>query len=264
MQKEGLTPLSEVNKASDRVAIRLSLPAWLQSDSIGIHLPRVHRAMSWGGIRNVTFQGVSETRSAYAIPQSVMRDGAATAAIAKSQTMADDISNTLLTGRMTIRNAQRANVHIRVYLEKLREKIDREKGTIRNPEDWTKEFDATMRNGIRRGGLKHLFTGFENSQRGLSFIANIGTGAIGTGLLLSFHERYNPLGTDAFNKAIVAQLCNLIMFNATGSLSDGFEKNGRGYRINLFPGFELDRALALLASTRQSQPFIKPLDSHSK
>ncbi|MEK7577239.1 MAG: hypothetical protein AAB492_01300, partial [Patescibacteria group bacterium] len=52
--------------------------------------------------------------------------------------------------------------------------------------------------------------------------------------------------------------------NATGSLSDGFEKNGRGYRINLFPGFELDRALALLASTRQSQPFIKPLDSHSK
>ena len=257
MRKEGLTPIREVNRVSDRLEVKLKFPSWLDSEAIGFNLPRVHRAMSWGGIRHLVFQGISESKSGYALPTSVARDGSATASVVRTRSITDDLSSTLFPGRMPIRNSQWANLHLRVNLEELREKIDGDKAAIRNPENWTKELDARLRAGIRKGGLKHLLTGLDTSERGLSFVANFGTAVIGIGLLRSLRERYNPLGTSSFKYAVLAQLCTLFMFNVAGVHSDGLEKKGTGYRMNLLPGFELDRALLLLSSTRQSKPLIK-------
>lgn len=269
-----LIPIKEAgNTPPNRVRFNVSLPEWLESERIGIDLRRTQRLMNLGGISHVRVGLLKDPENSVVIPTvvGIAPDGSAYAGklSAKTKVQYYGCNQSDTRGKPLIQNASWVDLDILVDMEAMKNRIGDREQELRAPESWTPHFDRALKEGIRKTGTKHLLKGHTGLTTLTAIYINLFDGVLSSananyinpidGLIRGSYTPYKPTPTTL----AAAFSTNFIFYNLVGvAYSNGKVRDGAGYRVSLFPGYEIDRALALQILGRTST-LVKPMDTEN-
>lgn len=260
-----LTPISRVHEESDRIRVAIPFPSWVESHRIGMDVSRTERLMNWGGISSLQVIGDPDGQRTAVMPITVgsTRSGARFAGMgaAKESTSLESLqSNMDGNHRWAFRNAEWTSTKITLNLPEMQRMIDEKKGSLRKPESWTPNIDKALRRGIRKSGTEHLLTHFTPSQVLLNLWINVNNSLLSSAHLsiYDFLARAQPRVPD-IRSLIFDTVFNFTFWSTMESFRYGIDTGkGTGYRISLFPGWEIDRAAGLQVLSR-TQKLVRPI-----
>ena len=259
MNTETLTPLSDVYHRSQRLRVDIPFPSWVETEQIGINLPKTERLMNVGGMKHVRIVGETNGEKTIAMPTGIgiAPDGSRYAGMmgAKESAKTLSLESSLNPKRPILKNAEWTSTTIRLNLEEIQRQIEDKRMNLRKADSWTPYLDGALRWGIRKAGSEHLLTNFTWSQKCFFFFVNIhNTVLLSSNLdILSILEKIPPkiphvteiLFWTGVN-AVFVSLFEPIIFGRE-------DKTGSGYRISLIPGYEIDRAVVLQVLSRTNK-----------
>jgi len=258
MSSEALTPISETYFRSERIRINLPFPSWVDVENIGIDLPKTVRLMNIGGINHLKLAGETNEERTTTMPMGVglNPDGSRLAGMGIAQEKVKSFSLETEVGkrRHTFRNSEWAAATIHLNLEEVQRKIDEKKGDLRKAETWTPHINEVLRSGIRKAGTEHLLTRFTSFQKFFIFLSSNNTFLSASQLsIIDILVRNQPKIPDA--ETLIFDLSfNFIIWTMLESALRGRDiGKGTGYRISLFPGYEIDRAAILQVMSRTNK-----------
>ena len=257
MNTETLTPLPEIYFRSPRIRVNLPFPSWVETDNVGINIPRTERLMNLGGIRHIRFVGDVDGEHTTAVPVSVglNTDGSQIAGMGslresvKMQTLEQDGAPS---HRSSFRNSEWTSATIRINLNEIQRQIHDQNKNLRNAASWTPYLDKSLRWGIRKAGNEHLLTNFTARQKIMLFLINIHNNLLFS-CNLSIPDILARDVPTLPNPGIIL-LCtgfNLFFWALPERMLRGKDDgSGSGYRFSSFPGYEIDRAAVLQVLSR--------------
>ena len=134
----------------------------------------------------------------------------------------------------------------------MQRKIEEKRGNLRKADSWTPYLDNVLRSGVRQAGTEHLLTNFTGVQKAFIFLVDI-HGTLLTSFNLSIFDIVAGLKPTVptadmllFNVSFVFLLWTFIESARRGRESS----SGSGYRVSIFPGYEIDRAVILQVLSR--------------
>ena len=257
MNAETLTPMSEIYFMSSRIRVTLPFPSWVETDKVGVNIPRTERLMNLGGIRHIRFVGDVDGEHTSAVPVSVglNTDGSQIAGMGslresvKMQTLERDGAPDR---RASFRNAEWTSATIRVNLNEIQRRIHDQNKNLRNAASWTPYLDKSLRWGIRKAGSEHVLTNFTAPQKIMSFLINIHNNLL-MSTNLTIHDILSKHVPTLPNPGylLFCTAANFALFSMLESVLHGKDDgSGSGYRLSLFPGYEIDRAAVLQVLSR--------------
>lgn len=266
--KDRLTPISDVWWKSNRMKLNIPFPPWVEDESIGVDLERTKRLMNLGGIRFTRVDLLKDGDKTASMPTTVgiAPDGSAYAGkIAASERVptyeydqyADD-------SRVLLQNALWTNLQISLNLEEMKDRITDGGNNVREAESWTPHLDTALREGIRKGGTNHLLRGhnklsvfmalYINVHNILMDAANINLFDVLAGSKPKIPTAGDLLIETGIEFVVWSLIASLLIYGKEN------KKEGSGYRISLFPGYEIDRAVVLQLLSR-TLPLVETIDS---
>lgn len=267
MSSEVLTPISEIAYRSKRVRMHVPFPSWVDTENIGINLLKTERLMNLGGIKHIRVVGdvIGERTSSMPVSIGTAPDGSQYAGMggAKEKTKSLSLDSGVEGDRHVFRNSEWTASVMHFNIEEIQRRIEEKKGNLRKADSWAPYLDSTLRWGIRKAGTEHLLTHFTTLQKAFShFYININTGILHASNLSIEHiiarsqPRIPSLGTLLFLYTV-----NFIVWTGLSSFVRGIEdKSGKGYRLSIFPGYEIDRAAVLQVLSRTNK-LVKTISS---
>ena len=231
-KKHELVPLSQAN--TDRIRSTVELPFKLE-DKVGLNVDRLHTLLQLGGTQSlrITSNPDGETSWTSFSVIGVNGDGSAAAGGVKTK-MIPTFTNSVdrMPGSLLTKQALWQNMRVSFNVKELQKRILGGDGDVRQPTRWTKEIDRGLRTSVMQTGERNLLSfGYDSLDKlRNSLWYTFGAVAAATG---------GAAGVIPY--AIVSIPLNL----ALESFRWGVEGPGRGFRLSLFRGWELDRWLAL-------------------
>lgn len=256
MNKENYIPVDQANLDSNRVRVNIPFPGWVETDRIGIDLTRTHKLMDLGGIASVQLRS-SEDAAANSVPMIVgmAPDGSGYAGRAGRKTYTPESSSDfdLRSQNMFYHNYDWANVDIKLNKKVIEQKINNAKGNLRKAESWAPYMDRALKKGMLESGTRHLLVNLKPSQVFWAVFVNMNPAFDAVRMMVS-HFKPSTVETYVFIAAF-----NVVWFNLMNcTFRSGIGRNGSGYRINLIPGYEIDRAF-LFQILARTAPLIAPI-----
>ncbi len=258
MNAEILTPLPEVHYRSQRIRVHIPFPSWVDTNNMGINLTSTERLMNIGGIKHVRIVGDVNGERTSSMPASlgVAPDGSQYAGMAgaKETVKLNSLESQGDNRHYILKNAEWASTTVQINLEEVQRQIAEKKGNLRRADSWVPYLDRTLRWGIRKAGSEHLLTHFTRYQKIMFFLVNIHNNLLMASSLSIFDllTRKQPVIPTAGD--LLTWTCfNMIIWPILESITYGLERGGSGYRLSIFPGYEIDRALVLQVLSRTNK-----------
>jgi hypothetical protein len=267
MSAEYLTSLPEVCYRSERVRLDIPFPSWVETENIGVNLPKTERLMNIGGIKHLRVVGEVNGERTVSMPQSigVAPDGSKYAGMlgAKEASKSMSLESNIQKTGMIFRNAEWTSTVLHLNLEEIQRQIEEKKGNLRKADSWTPHLDNALRQGVRQAGNEYLLTHFSGIQKFFIIWSNLSI-AFGSSTILGTVTESKPI-----IPAVVSLSFNVMLSFALWTLAESFfygrenGKEGSGYRVSLFPGYEIDRA-AILQVLSRTNKLVKPITPKNK
>ncbi len=253
--ESGFVPLPKVEQEQpeDNIHILLNLPGYVDQDRIGVNLTGIANLCDLGGIRPLRVFGKTGEETSHVIPEivGINSDGSAMASkkIAKV---------TVPTFEMRLRNSSWRNrwiaerwirLNINMNVDEIGQRVSEQSGGVHSAKNWATELDRGFKTPIRTAGNQNLLHDLEFGDK----IHLVGTGGY-TILALLVSEIFRP-----DSRLFYAAGC--VIINTVPSFIES--RINPGYRFSLFPGFQVDRAIAL-GITSRTRNLIKDLNSEKK
>lgn len=255
--RERLTPINEVWLRSERIRFNVHFPPWFDEEGIGIDLKRIERLINVGGINHVRVDVQKNKESLASLPiiVGVASDGSAYAGMVSTTKKVPTYEyHRYPEGKIAFfQNSAWTALQISLNLEEIRRKIEEERGSLKRVESWTPHLDEALRKSVRNAGTNHLLGGHTPFRLLSAVWVNIHDSlmdAADISLYEAISGRFNPhiprAGELAFEMSLSFAIWTLV-----GAVTCGLERGkGRGYRLSLFPGYEIDRAILLQILSR--------------
>jgi len=266
MSAEVLTSLPEVYYRSERVRMQIPFPSWVDTEKMGVNLLKTERLMNIGGIKHIRVVGDVNGERTVSMPVSlgIAPDGSQYAGMigAKETTKSLSLESKAEGGRLTFRNAEWTTAVVHLNLEEIQRQIDEKKGNLRKADSWIPYLDSALRWGIRKAGTEHLLSHFTTWQKVFIFWVNINSGVLQASKIGVFDiiARLQP-HAPSLEYLLINYSLNFVIWTGLESFLYGFEdKSGKGYRLSIFPGYEIDRATILQVLSRTNK-LVKPITS---
>jgi hypothetical protein len=242
--ESGFVPLPKVEQEQpeDRIKIVLNLPGYVDQDRIGVNLTGISKLCDLGGIRQLVVLGKTDEETSHVISEvsGMNSDGSAVA----SKKMARVTVPTFEAS--THDNSSRSNwmaerwisLGINLNVDEIGLHVSEEKGGVHAVENWTRELDKGVRVPIRRAGNQNLLHGLR-----------LGDTMAILNIALAATNIFQMLDVSPLSAALV--LAYAEGFKAVEEFFvQRFPDRYPDHRFSLFPGFQLDRAIALGVTSR--------------
>jgi hypothetical protein len=258
--ESGFVPLPKVEQEQpeDRIRITLNLPGYVDQDRIGVNLTGISKLCRLGGIRQLVVLGKTDEETSHVIPEvsGMNSDGSAMA----SKKMA---KVTVPTFESSVHDYSRRNkwigdrwitLNVNMNVDEIGLRVSENEGGVHSPKNWARELDKGLRTPIRKAGDQNLLHDLESSDKNGYFVMAY-SAAIAIPLTIS-------LARGTFNPEL-----GLVYLLATIAGNRLREKiltlKDQDHRFALFPGFQVDRAIAL-GITSRTRNLIKDLSPEKK
>lgn len=261
MNHEVLTPITEAYRNSERIRFNVPLPGWVDTDKIGINIFKTERLMHMGGIKKLLIAKSANDDETTSMPVTlgIAPDGSAYAGRvgAKEKTPAFESESEGANRSFVTQNHSWTNLKISLNLHEIESRLLKSNANLRQAESWTKPLDEIVRTGIRQAGTKHLLT-LNPAQKFWALFINLSSPLIDLPRYVSMGDP-QKIALQIARSVAINFLIWSIMQKGFGLLIDPKYY----YRISLFPGYEIDRALILQLMAR-SIPLIAPIKPAAK
>lgn len=249
---------------TDRIDIHIPLPTWVDTDHIGVDLYKMTGLLNVGGIQSlrITVQESSEKSKAIPVATSVNPDGSSTAGMSSVSTRVDEFETSLdpYSNQPFIRNAVWAQGNIAINMDEVKQKVLESPQNIREADSWVSHLNRVITGGIRKIATHHLLQSHDIKQKIMVFCVcgdGIILDSLGIGLSKFLSNKINP-HFPKVEEVVANAVWEFCFWSLWSTFFYGFENNGKGYRLSLIPGYELDRALAIQLLTR-TMPLVKSI-----
>lgn len=240
-------PLNEVHMSTNRMRADVEFPEWLDGQ-VTIDVDRARRLLNLGGIRHLRIESVAPNSEH--VMHGIAGFGVDGSAVA-GQTVVREDSESLERKEFAevgslFQNASWIDIATKVNLTKIKDRITDRGGNLRNADTWAIGVDNHVRSCVRRLGTRHLLL-----EPQPDFIVHL--------------HRYLSVGNLGLRVVDLAignvpsgfWFATVAINNGIGLSLNGPPdwEQGRGFRPNVFPSFEIERATALQVLSRV-QPII--------
>jgi hypothetical protein len=239
--EKGFVPLSEIDQKepSGRVFIDLNLPDYVNTDNIGVNLPRIEKICSLSGIEVVSIAGVNgDTSKEVPVVTGVNKDGSAMAGKAVEKVTAPTFAH--LQGPLPIHEdmgRRTTALLIGVNISELSKKASESEAGSRDTLIWAKNLDSAVKTPLRKAGTENLISHWDLNSK-LYYLTMPGI----IGLIDAVAS------TNVTSEQYAGQLVALsLTLRAVEYIETHKDMH---FRHSLFVGPQLDRALALQIKTR--------------
>lgn len=252
MGKEIYTPIPEAN--TERIRASLVLPFRLE-EQVGLNTRKIELLSQIGGISHVKIQNDEQSGTTQTIPQVVGIDGQGTAisgATKVSKVPSFRSSHESDTSRY--KTSRWAELTIRINSEEIKNRLLKTDQIVNMPDPWAKEINSAIKKSILNSGVKHLMS-LERYEKFLAVFLYSLDVLLSTSLVVraGTPEQFLP---EIINQAILTGIFWNIFKPILG---DGLEGKGRGSRLSISMGPEIDRA-AVLYLASLGKPIAKKLE----
>lgn len=246
-------PISEAN--TPRIRTTATLPFHLE-DRIGLDIEYLTRLIHIAGFQSIKVTTDNEGETSSTVVQTVGfgKNGTAIAGKGKinkvptysQKTENQSMSNPNWTSRfLETKHTIWPFLTVEINNNEIKQRILQSDQVVTNPSNWAIEINKAIKEAVRKEGMKNLVL-TKPKLWDFMWLGSFGISCV------SIFNGGNPFFSIPFNELIR----NL-------SVSEGFTnienfQKGQGYRLSLFPGYELDRAIALQIHSR-SKPIVVPL-----
>lgn len=263
--KERFTPISDVWFRSDRLRFQIPFPTWVEDQNIGVDVQRAERLMRLGGIEHTRVVAQKHGEASVSMPTiiGVAPDGSAYAGrvAAAKRNPTYEYEHQPVNAYEFFQNLIWTSLKIELNLDEVEGRILESGKSVREADSWTPHLDKALRGGIRRAGTDHLLRG-HNSLR------------LGTALFINIHQSLMDAAGVSLYDAMLGKFNPHIPKVGELALEAGFEfvwwtlyatwvyrKRHQGaYRVSIFPGYEIDRAIGLQLLAR-TLPLVKTIEN---
>lgn len=239
--ERGFVPLPKVEREQpeDNIRILLNLPDYVDQDRIGVNLAGIARLCRLGGIQTLIVIGNTGEETSHVIPEVVglNSDGSAVASKKIAKVTVPTFETKMYDA--TWRNQQIASrwirLNINMNIDEVALRVSEEQEGVHSVKNWTQELDGGFKVPIRRAGNQNLLHDLGSLDRqvyaGLGLIT-----ALFAGLELA-NNGSPDLGLD------ILKLGAAIAVTRAPLLIEALVN--QNYRFSIFPGHQVDRAVAL-------------------
>ena len=241
---------------SDRLKIELPFPSWINEEEIRINTRRVEALMQLGGISRTRVVGYHERDAGASEVQIVGINSAGSALAGKSGLRKIELYRTEADERSgqyhTLHNSDWMNLRLKVNMDAVGRKIIGNGANLKETGTWASEIDGILKTAIRNEGKKHLFALESNVQKIFTIYINAISNYLSyTHVYISIISRGTEAQTSDLGGLASQVAMNFALWTFMQSAFNGFEQGGKGYRISMLPGFEIDRAMVLQVLSRR-------------
>lgn len=254
-RKTRLTPIDQTWMESLRTYFDIPFPSWVESKKVGVDVGRLVKLMQLGGINNLevgkskenndsaqtnfTIVGISPDGSAYA----------GRSRTKKKELFLSEVSDE--PGSTMFHNLDWIDLGIRLDMKTLQKSMLDDKKSLKDVSTWTAYLDNVIRKGVREAGTKHLLKGHTKLQSIFTFLLYFNNVALAS-VNMSLGDvmlRRVPQSLD-IERLAFSTTFNMLWWTLWFTATSKMERSGAGYRLSIFPGYEIDRALALQVLSR--------------
>lgn len=255
MSKEIYTPIPEAN--TGRIRSTVVLPFRLE-EQIGLNTKKIEVLCQIAGISHLKIQNEEQGRTTQVVPQILGVDGQGTAVSgAASVSKVPTFRNSHESGEPTIFKPERwAGVTIRINSEEIKNRLLKADQIVNKVDPWAKEINSALKRSIRDSGVRHLMSleGFEKIVPVIIYSLDI---------FLASGEIWKGAPEQFLPNLIYQATFSGVYWNFYRSVfGSGPEKKGRGSRITMSLGPEIDR-VAVLYLASLGRPVAKKLAKSS-
>jgi hypothetical protein len=256
--ERGYHPLSSVESLeTPRVAMKLNLPDYVNTDKIGVNVRGMHRMMKLGGINSLSVTGTSGERSSVT-PVVVGSDGGSAlgAFVGKEVVVAtfNTKSRRANPGRYIPAQAEWIDVDLKVNLDEITQRIENRKKRLRDVNAWAHQLNNAISDGIASIGSRHVIGNYDLFQKATSVSLYGTTEMFGIAGSVAAHQ---PIAGNAIGSYFLGTLVgNVTTRNIYQKSRDQDDQNG--FRWSLVYGPQVDRAV-LLHGLAKSTRVVKEL-----
>lgn len=263
LYERGYHPLNALEEeGAPKIDIALGLPAYVNTEKIGVNIRTLHRMMRVGGLSTLSVVGTAGETSSYT-PNIDARNSDGTASASKAgiekivptYAVHRELQETMITPPYI--TGRWADATVAVNLDEIQDRIGKKKELIRSPEAWGKHLDSALRDGVAKAGVEHVILDSTNLDK-LKFSMNTTMGYTYPDLNFGFAaDIANPVEGFVANSLWFHALTNVLdrmHYQTIKHVTDDTE----GFRWSLFSGPQFDRA-ALLKSMAQMNKVVKAL-----
>lgn len=238
--ERGFYSLSEIEqRETPKLQLDLNLPEYVDKDQIGVNLKGIDQMCRMGGIRTLYVSGRSGETSSYT-PTMVGRtsEGAGMAGKTGIQKKARKYSaHEAGQNKSVFSEGRWIDAEVVINLSEMSNKLSDEK-QLRSPGAWAKEINPALKKGIVDAGQAHLIygaSGLEKFMDADSLCIGIWSGSEGKSFGMEVPVPAS-IATAVIVGSVSWKLIKKMMSN---------DMNEEGYRLSMFNGPQLDRAVIL-------------------
>lgn len=252
-------PLSEIHQSSDRLSSNLALPSWVNGQ-LGLDIQRTLAIMDMGGIRSLRISPDRERQgTARPLISGINLDGSVIASSLSADVQTKDFKSiqTSDASGFNLRNSTWTDVKISISLQALEEYISNKKKPQREIGSWTPSVDKAVRSGITKESVRHLLLNHTKEQLLAGIIFNTKKTVTFLAIAGLFVKELAPAMPALLLAASSSWIIPYAILTTDGIKKYGKNAGGKGFRISLLPGYELDRAASLVLMNRR--PLVVPM-----
>lgn len=256
MSKEGYVPLSEVYSESIRSG--LNLPFGL-SDEIGLNVKKAEWLAQVGGLRTVVIKNDpnGETSKVQHNIVGINKDGSGMAGASKVD-YAPTSGLEMKQDKYRIHSARWADVTIKINTEEVTNRILGKSLTATDPNSWVPDLNRAISTEVRKAGNKQLLP-ISPDYFGFFWVYSWN----------AFYAISSAIEAERFSVPLVLlsiagkNIVSGIVWETISTIFSGAESRGKGSRLTLGIGPELDRA-AVFNLSFLGKPLVASLENKPK
>lgn len=239
--EKGFSPLPKVEREQpeDKIKILLNLPDYVDQDRIGVNLRDISKLCKLGGISQLIVVGKTDQDTSHVVPEvtGLNSDGSATVSkkIAKVTvpTFESSVDNSAWHDKWI--SDRWINLEVNLNIDEIALRVSEKPEGVHGIKNWSQELNKGFKTPIRESGSKNLLQGLETKDKDdLIELA---------GFVFVF-DLFSALRGAHISPGYVAQ--SFLFANLGRKICDVIYKRGNpDYRFSIFPGPQIDRAIAL-------------------
>ena len=237
--EKGFIPLPKVEQevTDETIIMSLNLPDYVDQDRIGVNLAGISKLCKLGGITHLVVIGNTGEETSHVVPEvaGVNSDGSASLSKKIEKVIVPTFeTNPMHNGKDNETISTRTiGLYVDINVDELGNRIAETSEGVHSPKAWAKELDKGIKTPIRKAGNQNLLHHLESFDK-----TDFRVMAFMTGLTIAV---YIPVYSvfDPHSLILPGELAVYRMFSALT------RKEHPDFRFSLFPGFQVDRAIAL-------------------